>query len=134
MIRLLLKHRRFRVLLGIYLGFWLLTSTVGNYQINNKFDEDFRYGTKGLGSNERVEIMRIENFDVRDPFNPKNDLLIPKSGLFRHRSWGVAIGPFIVIDEVATVYASLGGFGGLRVNFWFFGTMISLPIYSYWNA
>lgn len=134
-IRSILPKRKItRVCLGVYLGLWLLTATVGNHQVNRKFDEDFAFGTAGLGSTDRVRIERIRNLDARDPTNPRNEHLIPKNGLFRQRSWGVAIGPFLIVDEIATVYAPLGGFGGQRVNVWFFGFVLSVPVYSYWNA
>lgn len=107
---------------------------MGNFQSNRKFDRDLRYGATRLRSDEAVEIERIEHFNVRDPFDPRNESLIPENGFFRYRSWGVAIAPFVIIDEVGTVFAPLGGFGGLRVNLWFFGALISLPVYPYWHV
>ena len=117
------------------MGLWLLTATLGNFQIDKKFDRDFAYGTGSMGSDESVEIERIEHLYVRDLMDPRNRTLFLKNhGLFRYRSWGVAIAPFIVVDEIGTVFAPLGGFGGLRVNLWFFGAMASVPIYAYWNV
>lgn len=135
MIRRLLRNRRFRVFAGVYLGLWLLTATLGNFQIDRRFDQDFSHGTRSLGSHELVEIERIEQLYVRDLMDPRNKPLFPSNnGLFRYRSWGVAIMPFLVVDEIGAVFAPLGGFGGLRVNFWFFGAVLSVPVYSYWNV
>ncbi|MBN8461171.1 MAG: hypothetical protein J0M04_25385 [Verrucomicrobia bacterium] len=128
------KRKITRICLGVYLGLWLLTATIGNHQVNRKFDEDFGFGTVRPGSADRVRIVRIRNLDVRDPDNPRNDPLIPENGLFRQRSWGIAIAPFVIVDEVATVFAPLGGFGGLRVNVWFFGYVRSVPVYPYWHV
>ena len=127
------KRKITRICLGVYLGLWLLTATIGNHQIDRKFDEDFGFGTARLGS-DRVRIERIRNLDAHDPTNPRNDSLIPENGLFRQRSWGVAIAPFVIVDEVATVFAPLGGFGGLRVNVWIFGCVRSFPVYPYWHV
>lgn len=133
-IQRLFKRPSVRIALVIYLVLWIITAVVGNSQIDRAFDAQFRYGYPKMDSDERVEITRIETFYVRDLQDPRNESLIPENGLFRYRGPGIAIAPFIVVDEVGTVFASLGGGGSIRLNLWFFGKNKAWVVYSYWHA
>lgn len=119
--------------MGAYVLLWLLTATLGNHQIDKSFDSDFRHG-RAINSGEQIEIARIETLFVRDLMDPRNESLIPENGLFRYRSMGIALAPFIVIDEIGTVYASMGGTGAVRVSIWFPGFTRSWLVYPYWHV
>lgn len=134
MIRRLFKPQAVRVAAVIYAVLWIVTAVVGRSSIDRTFDERFRYGYPEMNSDERIEIIRITKLYVRDLQDPGNEALIPASGLFRYRSSGIAIAPFLVVDEIGTICAPLGGFGGIRLNFWFFGSPKSSIVYSYWRV
>jgi hypothetical protein len=125
MIRRMLKLRSVRIVLGIYALLWMLTAVIGNARIDLAFDA---WNRDGAG------IKRIHRFHVLDLHDPRNEPLIPANGLFRYRSHGLAIGPFVVIDEIATIFAPLGGLGAVRLSLWCFGPPKSWIIYTYWNA
>lgn len=127
----LFKHPAVRIVAGIYGILWILTGMLANPAIDRMFDKQFAYGHQNWGSDEVVEIERIEKFHVRNLGDPRNEALIPANGLFRYRSQGIAIAPFLLVDEIGTIFAPLGGEGGIRLNFWFFGCTKSLLVYSY---
>jgi hypothetical protein len=127
------KRRILIVTVSVYCALWLLTATWGISDIDRAFDQEFAYGLTGMGdAPKKVPIRRIEKMaNVRildDPANQFPDDI----GLFRYRTRGFAVAPFIIIDEAATVYATLGGFGGMRINFWFFGYTNWWPLKCYW--
>ena len=134
MIRRLFKFRSVRIAVAIYALLWALTAVVGNSRIDVAFDEQNRYGYNKMGSDERVEIKRLTKLYVRNLLDPRNESLIPASGLFRFRSRGVTVAPFVVIDEIGTVFAPLGGIGGIRLSLWFFGATRSWVVYPYWHV
>jgi hypothetical protein len=114
MIRRLFRLLSVRIAVASYALLWILTAVVGNSKIDEAFDEQNRYGYNKMGSDERVEIKRIKKLYVRDLLDPRNESLIPASGLFRYRSPGVTVAPFVVVDEIGTIFAPLGGIGGMR--------------------
>lgn len=116
----LLKSRKARVIAGSYLLLWLLTMTIGTAQVDHRFDREFRVGYPSF-SDKSVPIERIDKFYVRDLMDSRNAQLIPSNGLFRYRSRGLAVAPFVIVDEVGTVFGGLAGLGALRINLWFFG-------------
>ena len=132
MIRRLFSSRRGRAAVGVYLILWLLTAILGNKQIDHKFDRDFRYGS-ATNSDEQVEITRIDTLHVRDLMDPRNASLIPANGLFRYRSTGIAIAPFLVLDEIGVAYASMGGVGAIRASLWLPGYSRSWLLHPYWH-
>jgi hypothetical protein len=134
MIRRLFKLRSIRIGVAIYALLWILTAGVGNSRIDEAFDDQFRYGSDKMNSDEQVEIPRIKKLYVRDLLDPRNESLFPASGLFRYRSPGIAVAPFVVVDEIGTVFAPLGGIGGIRLSLWFFGATRSWVVYPYWHA
>lgn len=133
MIRRLLKHPRAGIAVAIYLVLWGLTALIGNSRIDEEFDKQNRYGSMRR-SDGQVEITRIRMLYVRDLSDPRNTGLIPANGLFRYRSPGIAVAPFVVVDEIGTIFAPLGGIGCVRVSFWFFCTPKTWIVHSYWNV
>lgn len=134
MIRRLFRLPSVRIAVVTYVILWILTAVIGNSRIDGAFDEQNRYGYNRMGSDERVEITRIKKLYVRDLLDPRNESLIPANSLFRYRSSGVAVAPFLVVDEIGTIFAPLGGIGGIRLSLWFFGRPKTWIVYSYWNA
>lgn len=115
----------------IYGILWALTATWGVADIDSAFDREFTTGHEGLGTTKVTPIRRIAAIpNIRDLADPANAKTL--DGLFRYRSHGIAIAPFLVIDEAAVIYASLGGFGGKRLTFWFFGWTTWVPLQRYW--
>lgn len=134
MIRRLFKLTSIRISVVIYAILWILTAVMGIPRVDRQFDEQFSHGYAQMDSDERVEITRIKKLYVRDLEDPKNEPLIPANGLFRYRSGGIAITPFLIVDEIGTVFAPQGGIGGIRLNFWFFGSSKTLAVYPYWHV
>lgn len=128
------KLQSFRIAAAIYAILWLLTAVFGNSQIDGIFNKQFRYGSNKLGCDQKIEITRIQKLYVRDLLDPRNESLIPPNGLFRYRSPGIAVAPFIVVDQIGTIFAPLGGIGGIRLNLWFFGTTKTWIVHSFWNV
>lgn len=120
MIRRLFKNPYVRISVVIYGVLWIVTAKLADAEIDRAFDKQFRYGQPNWDSDEVVEIKRIQKFYGRNPEDPRNEALIPANRLFRYRSRGITIAPFFVVDEVGTVFAPLGGAGGLRLILWFF--------------
>lgn len=135
-IKKLFKKKVFVIPFGIYMFLWLLTATWGTYDVRNHFDKEFEYGYHGLGGEEKVKIPNIDSFYVYDLENEYNQDKIPRSsrGLFRYKSIGIAVAPFIIIDNMAAVWGGLAGLGAKRFNFWFFGYTWWHPIIHYWCA
>ncbi len=123
-----------RIAVGVYALLWLLTATWGNLDVDKRFDHDFRHGFEGGLLDRPTEIVRIRRFHVRDLFDPRNEALMPENLRFCYRSRGIAIAPFVIIDNIGTVYASLGGVGATRVNVWFFGCTKWWVIKAYWHV
>ena len=71
---------------------------------------------------------------MQDLLDPRNEPLIPENGLFRYRSRGIAIAPFIVVDEIGTVFARMGGVGAVRVSVWLPGFSRSWLLHPYWHV
>ncbi len=121
------------IVIGVYCLLWLLTATWGICDVDRAFDREFSTGTLGIDDNpETVAIQRIDKMaNVRDLTDPANKFP-DDTGLFRFRTRGVAIAPFLIVDEAATVYASLGGYGGRRISLWFFGITEWWSLTNYW--
>ena len=134
MIRRLFKLTSVRIAATVYLILWILTGVVGNRKVDRAFDEQFRYGHDYMNSDERVEITRIRKLFVRDLQDPRNAGLFPANELFRYRGMGIAVAPFLIVDEIGTIFAPLGGVGGIRLNLWFFGEPKTLFLHPYWHV
>ena len=124
----------------IYFLLWFLTATWGISDVDQTFDSQFKTGTAQAfvepdGSPApQVEIQRIENMaNVTDLFDPANQLPEDPS-LFRYRTKGVAVAPFLVLDDAAVVWGPLQGFGGRRLNLWFFGFTRWWLVKAYWHV
>lgn len=127
----LIKSKRLKIIIGIYLFLWLLTAIWGTYDIRRKFNHDFEYGYKNW-TNERIKIVSLDSFYVYDLANKYNEGRIPRDGLFKYKSSGIAVAPFIVVDNIAVVWADLAGLGAARLNIWVPGYIWSHPIIVYW--
>ena len=66
--------------------------------------------------------------------DPRNEELIPAEYRLRYRSRGFAVAPFVILDKVGVVRASMGGFGAARINFWCFGFSKWWPLKMYWQV
>jgi len=121
------------IVAGVYCVLWILTATWGISDVDRAFDREFSSGTAGFAENPRsMPIRRIDKMaNIRDLTDPANKFP-DDTGFFRFRTRGLAIAPFIIIDEAATVFASLGGYGGRRVNLWFFGVTKWWSLEMYW--
>lgn len=127
------KQKALAIFVGVYCLLWILTATWGVSDVDRAFDREFSVGTAGFAENPKtVPIERIEKMaNVRDLMDPANKLP-DNTGFFRFRTHGIAIAPFVIIDEVATVFASLGGYGGRRINLWLFGITKWWSLKMYW--
>jgi hypothetical protein len=127
------KRKVVAIIVCVYCLLWVLTATWGISDVDRAFDREFAVGTVGFAEDPTtVPIQRIEQMaNMRDLMDPANNM--PNdSGLFRFRTRGVAIAPFVIVDEAATVFAFLGGYGGRRVNLWFFGVTKWWSLEKYW--
>ena len=112
---------------GYPLALWLLTAILGTRGADKAFDRDFARGTMGRWDSPiQVDVIRI----------PFQRLLRPEGDLperpWRMRSRGIAIAPFLIVDEAAWYTHSLAGFAGWRLVIWFFGWTTWLPLKAYW--
>jgi hypothetical protein len=125
------KRRALAVIVGVYCTLWVLTATWGIANVNRAFDREFATGLVDLGTRS-VDIKRIDKMaNVRDLMDPANKFP-DDTGRFRFRTHGIAIAPFLIVDEAATVFASMGGYGGRRLNLWFFGFTKWWSLKMYW--
>ena len=137
------RRKVFWIPLSVYAFFWFLTGTWGCYDVDRHFDEQYAYGYAGwprqmtlsggvYSESQRVPIDRVGWFNVRDLNDPKNADAVGRRDLFRYRSRGIPVAPFLIIDDIAEVRAVFNGMGATRVNFWFFGYTKWWVIEAYW--
>ena len=131
---LAMKRRRYtkRIFLygaGAYMILWILTAMVGLPSLNREFDKEFAQGYVGLGPGTKPhQVERIPFVPMRNPDSfPPN---LPT--LFRCRSRGIPIAPFIIIDEASWQTNPLWGYSGKRVVFWLFCKSWWFPLRTYW--
>lgn len=110
-----------------YLLLWLLTATWGTSTVDQKFDRELALGYPGFSTNPApvVRIPYKREMQLRDPPDPPAEL-------WRARSSGVAIAPFVILDAAAWIDGGVSGFSGFRLNLWFFGISVSLPLKVFW--
>ena len=127
----LLRKRSVRIALGVYLALWLITALIGLPDVDQTFDRELAMGSVGFGGPGNVEmpVKRIDFFDAHDPSNFPST--IPDTP-WRCRSNGIAVAPFVIIDEAAWQDHIMSGFAGRRAVFWFFGFSRWVPIKQYW--
>ena len=127
--------RRVRVLIGaaLYCGLWSLTAFVGLPCVDRTFDRQHSEGFSLIGQEKPESVIRIDNIpNPKDLRDIRNNSLPDKP--WRYRGRGIAIAPFIIIDEVAWVTAPLGGGAGRRLVVWAFGPQFWFPIQWYWDV
>ena len=131
MMKCLQRKHHYRIIFGGYLLAWLITALVGLPQIDRKFDEELATGSVGFGDPESIDIpvTRLDFFDPSDSTNLPSS--VPDTP-WRCRSRGIAIAPFLIIDEAAWQDHVLSGFAGKRLVFWFFGFSRWTPITHFW--
>ena len=110
---------------------WAITGQFGLSEVDRIFDEELAMGSLGFGGTGNVEmpIKRIDFFDASDPTDfPAS---VPDTP-WCCRSNGIAVAPFLIVDEVAWQDHILSGFAGRRAVFWFFGISAWVPLKQYW--
>jgi hypothetical protein len=113
----------------VYATLWVITAIWGTLSVDHAFDHEFAVGSRW---DDPMPLVRVRSMvNPKDLNDPKNDL--PEYP-FRYRSRGLAIAPFIILDEVAYVTAPLGGWGGRRIVLWFFGFTTWFGYDTYWNV
>ena len=120
----------------VYCALWAVTALFGLPDIDRKFDVEFAIGTHGLAPPDReLEVLSVIRIPfttaLRDLGSAGTHVLVPDKP-WRARSTGYAVAPFLVIDEVAFHTASLCGFSGHRLVFWFFGFSTCTELNCYW--
>lgn len=123
------KTRSLIAVAGVYLALWALTWTWGVSDVDNNFDAEFSMGCSQLGQRATEPVVRIDKLNARELDDPGNEY---PDAPWRYRSTGIAVAPFVILDEAAWVTAPLGGFGGRRVVFWFFGKTVWFPYWCHW--
>ena len=118
-------------LAGAYLLLWSMTALIGLPQVDDAFDRELAMGSIGFGgpSNVEMPVKRIEMFELSFP--PSFPDYVPETP-WTCRSRGVAVAPFVIIDEAAWQDHILSGFGGRRLVFWVFGYVSWTPLKKYW--
>ncbi len=120
------------VLIGVYLVLWLLTATWGSWDVDRKFDQEFAFGLRADASRRDIPVTRIySNLDLAAMWDhPEN---FPQGvGWWRYRR-GVAIAPFVIIEEIGYCTGSMDGWAGHRLVFWYFGKSLRVYFAKYWS-
>jgi hypothetical protein len=69
--------------------------------------------------------------DTSEMQSPTGDWGVSHS-LWRARTRGIAIAPFVILDAAAWVDGALSAFSGYRITFWFFGASHWFPLRVFW--
>lgn len=121
--------------IGLYFFLWFITGTWGRSDVNRRFDLEFSLGNSGLvGTNAVPQSQPITRLPYSSAMRNIDYSQPPTIDLWRARSTGIAIAPFVIIDEAAWVNGGLSGFAGRRVVFWCFGASRWLPRTVFWVA
>lgn len=125
------RRKRWALWLGAaYLALWLLTATVGRHAADTIFAREFSQGATGFGSTAKpTQVTRLPFQRLRDPRDFKPQF---PAHPWRMRSRGIAVAPFLIVDEAAWQTHALSGFAGWRLVVWFFGYSAWLPLKTYW--
>ena len=114
-----------KILAG-YCALWLLTATWGEHDVDCDFDRQFSVGDAGSplgGPIKPTPVVRLEELP-----NHKSHFTMEEAGKldvpeypWRFRSQGVAIAPFVIVDEVALYLGGMEAHSWRRLSFWFLG-------------
>lgn len=119
-----------RVWIGLYAILWIVTAVWGTSSVEVAFDQEFAVGFPGLAGNPEA-MVRIPYIPaLRDPTGSWPGT----ARVWRARSRGIAVAPFVLVDAAAWLESGLSGFSGYRVIFWFFGESKWVPIWCFWAA
>src|SRR5947209_2013059 len=108
---------------GIYLLLWILTAIWGTSTVDSEFDREIAFGYRGF-SDKSEPVVRVPY--TSEMQSPTGNWRVSYP-LWRARSRGIAIAPFVILDAAAWVDASLSAFSCYRVTFWFFGASRWFP-------
>jgi hypothetical protein len=128
------RKRYLRIIAWTYGTLWAVTALFGLPDVDRKFDLEFAVGTQGFAvERKRPDIIPV----IRIPFSgqlrdPRAMPSYVPAKPWRSRSSGIAIAPFLVIDEVACQWGSLAGLSAHRIVFWFFRYTEWARIKTYW--
>lgn len=118
----------------VYCVLWLLT-LLGLPDVDKAFDREYSQGYASLSTNTNlVDVIRAKDVNLRDPYglvDPANAKNTPLQ-LWRYRTTGIPIAPFVILDEAGAQWGPLAGIGGRRIVFWFFGISYPIWIQAYW--
>jgi hypothetical protein len=108
-----------RLGLGLYLALWIITDLFGGRTIDRQFDQQFAFGYTTFGGSGGLHpVARVPySHQMRQAPIARSD----NAPLWRARSNGFAIAPFLIVDEAAWIDGPLSGFSGVRLVIWFFG-------------
>ncbi|MCW1925289.1 hypothetical protein OKA05_22200 [Luteolibacter arcticus] len=126
-------RRRKQVLIGasIYLFLWSITALVGLPQVDQAFERElamgsFEFADTGIAE---VPVRRIEFFNISNPEDLEGRV---SDQPWKCRSAGLAVAPFVIVDQAAWQQYPLSGFGGRRLVLWTFGYVRWRPLKKYW--
>jgi hypothetical protein len=117
---------------GLYLALWIITGLFADASINRHFNEQFAFGyTTWSESGGLHPVVRVPySHQMRKAPIARSD----NAPLWRARSNGFAIAPFLLVDQAAWIDGPLSGFSGVRLVIWFFGYTHWFPLKAYWVA
>ena len=122
------RRRILRWCAGIYCLLWLVTATWGTSTVDRAFDREIAFGYRGF-SEKPEPVVRVAYTSQMQKPNGNWSVSHP---LWRARSRGIAVAPFVILDAAAWVDASLSAFSGYRVTLWFFGASHWFPLKVFW--
>mgnify|MGYP001558204032 CR=1 FL=1 len=117
----------------VYCILWLVTALFAPASIDITFDKEhsniFKMNFPGQKKTSYETVIRIPFVPLRTLSDMDNNL---PTHYFKCRTRGIAIAPFIVIDEASWQEEILSGWSGIRLNIWFFGKIVHFQIKTYW--
>jgi hypothetical protein len=126
------KSRRkiLRWCIVVYCLLWVITATWGTRTVDRAFDREIAFGYLGFSDKpEREPAARVPYTSEMQKPNGNWSVSHP---LWRARSRGIAVAPFVIVDAAAWVDASLSAFSGYRVTLWCFGASHWFPLNVFW--
>src|ERR1043166_7006327 len=116
-------HRKYlrkgiRPVAAVYLLLWLATATWGTSTVDRTFDQEIAFGSS-MGISDNLEaVVRVSY--TSEMQSPTGNYFVSHS-LWRARTRGIAVAPFVILDAAAWVDGPLSAFSGYRITFWCFG-------------
>lgn len=129
------RNKKISLFILFYILSWVLTATVGIARVDAKFESKYaKLQMRGKdGDISIINIPRIEFLDIESMEFYENNPEIPQDGIFRYRSSGYAVAPFLIVDKSAIVWDSSAGKGSMRLNIWLMDLIIiEYDLERYW--